>query len=77
VSRSVFGNLVASSWRILWVASKPLRMGILCCSKLADAEQTRELGLLDIHEDAVKRLIHLYHLDSLLPIRRIDDGMPD
>ena len=35
------------------------------------------LGLLDIHEDAVKRLVHLHHLNSLLSIRRIDDGMTD
>lgn len=37
---------------------------------------TGQLGSLDIHEDAVKRLVPLYHLNTLLPIHCIDNGMP-
>jgi len=75
---SDFGNLVASRCRIRWVASKPLRIGILGSSKFTDARNTRqpELDLLNIHGDAVKRLVYLYRLYTFFPIRYIDDSMP-
>jgi len=75
-SLSDFGNLVASSCRIRWVASKPLRMGILGNSEFPDARQTGQLDLLKIHEDAVKRLVYFYRLYGFFPIRCcIDDSM--
>jgi len=38
--------------------------------------RTSHLNSLDIHEDAIKRLVHLYHINALLSIHRIDDCMP-
>src|SRR5712672_2633340 len=37
--------------------------------------KTRHQNSLDIHEDAIERLVHLYHLNALLPVHRIDDCM--
>ena len=75
-SLSDFGNLVASSCRIRWVASKRLRMGVLSISEFPDARQIGQLDLLNIQKGVVKRPVYFYRLYGFFPIRCIDDSIP-